>query len=157
MSTNDLGMTSVRPFLVKAYYDWIVENHLTPFLHINAKCNYVEVPEQFVERGQIVLNVAPMAVEALRFGKHGISFRARFGALIEDIYIPTPAIMAVYAKENAQGIYFDEPDEAPPRPRESVPGLINDPKKRSNVSHLKIIKSDVKKDPQEDKGEDDAH
>ena len=154
MTTGSSKMTSVRPYLVKAYYDWISDNNLTPFLQINAKCPYVEVPAQFVERGQIILNIAPLAVEGLKFDNHALFFRARFGALIEDIYIPIPAVLALYAKENSQGIFFDEPDEAPPRPRE-ITAPIGDGKKRSQVSHLKIVKSDINKTDKKN-GDDDA-
>lgn len=149
-------MTSIRPYIIRAYYDWIVENRLTPFLKINAKCAYVEVPEQFVERGQIILNIAPMAVEGLKFDNHAIYFRARFGAMIENIYIPIPAVLALYAKENpSEGVFFDKPDDAPPRPREvTVP--LSDGKKRTQVSHLKIVKSNHDKTPHkhEEEGSD---
>lgn len=109
-------MTSSKPYLIRALYEWIVENNLTPYLVVQAKMDGVSVPQQFVNKdGQIVLNIAPRAVSSLDLGNQAISFNARFSGIATDIYVPCLAVLGIYARENGQGMMF-EPDKQPPSP-----------------------------------------
>lgn len=114
-------MTSSRPYLLRAFYEWIVDNHSTPYIVVNADFPAVSVPQQYVEGGRIVLNIAPLAVNDLSLNNDSISFHARFGGIPSDIYIPIRAIIAVYAKESGRGMIFKDNEEdgdgiAPPQP-----------------------------------------
>ena len=107
-------MTSSRPYLIRALYEWIVDNDLTPYLLVDAALEGVEVPRQYVENGKIVLNVAPRAVQALDLGNEAVAFEARFSGQAQLLYIPTRAVLAIYARENGQGMMFSEDDDTPP-------------------------------------------
>ena len=104
-------MTSSRPYLVRAMYQWIVDNGMTPHLLVNAEFNDCKVPNGHVNDGKIVLNIAPMAVQGLTLGDAEVSFSARFGGKSESILVPVPAILAVYARENGQGMMFSDDDK----------------------------------------------
>jgi stringent starvation protein B len=116
-------MTSNRPYLIRALYEWITDNGLTPHLLVNAELTDVEVPLQYVHEGRIVLNVSATAVNSLRLGNDWIEFSARFGGTPFWIRIPPLAIIAIYARENGQGMVFSEApatsgdDEPPPKPK----------------------------------------
>lgn len=120
MTDNKITMTSSRPYMVRALYEWIVDNEFTPHIVVNASAEGAEVPQQYVNKdGQIILNVAPRAVESLELGNKAIAFKARFGGIPTDIYIPCYAVMGIYARENGQGMMFDnelvpDPDSTPP-------------------------------------------
>jgi stringent starvation protein B len=101
-------MTSTRPYLIRAFYDWIVDNGCTPHMVVNANMPGVAVPVAYVDGGQIVLNIAVTAVQGLRLGDHEIEFQARFGGKIERVRVPIGAILAIYAKENGRGMVFAE-------------------------------------------------
>lgn len=116
-------MTSNRPYLVRALYEWITDNNLTPHLLVNAELAGVDVPRQYVHEGRIVLNINPYAVRGLQLGNDRIEFSARFGGVSHLIRIPTAAVLAIYARENGQGMVFgEEPggdggDDAPTTPQ----------------------------------------
>ena len=121
-------MTSLKPYLIRAVYDWIVENDLTPHLLVNADNNKGALPEDFIEDGKIVLNIRPQAVEALSLGNELIEFNARFSGKPMTIAASINAIMAIYAKENGKGLVFDQEnddgDEPPPeQPTPNKPSL----------------------------------
>lgn len=101
-------MTSSRPYLIRAIYDWVVDNGLTPYLLVNADDGGVVVPTEHVQQGRIVLNVAPRAVSALDLGNDTIAFRARFSGVDMEIQFPVTAVLAIYAQENGQGMAFTE-------------------------------------------------
>lgn len=100
-----------RPYLLRAFYEWIVDNELTPHLVVDATMNGVRVPEDFVQDGQIVLNVAPHSVGNLEMGNEAVTFNARFGGRPHSLILPLYAIQAIYARENGAGTMF-EPEEA---------------------------------------------
>ena len=101
-------MNSSRPYLIRAVYEWIVDNGLTPYLLVNAEGEGVVVPAQYIQQGRIVLNVAPRAVMALELGNELIEFHARFGGVETGLSVPVAAVMAIYAQENGQGMAFSE-------------------------------------------------
>lgn len=109
-------MTSSRPYLVRALSDWINDNGMTAHVVVDANVDEVVVPRQFVESGKIVLNISPVAVEGLSIENDFISFSARFSGKAMDVFIPVNAVMAIYAKENGQGMVFTEEPSSPTPP-----------------------------------------
>lgn len=101
-------MNSAQPYLIRAIYDWIVDNQQTPHLLVEVTSDQVQVPRQYVEDGLIVLNVSPNAVRDLELGNDVIRFSARFGGVPQSISVPVDAVQAVYARENGQGISLVE-------------------------------------------------
>jgi stringent starvation protein B len=119
-------MTSSRPYLIRAMYEWLVDNDLTPYLVVDAARENVAVPAQYVQDGRIVLNVGPSAVRELALGNDAISFEARFGGTAHFIHLPPVAVLGIYARENHKGMWFaDEPEDesdSPPDPEQPGPG-----------------------------------
>lgn len=109
-------MTSSRPYLVRAMYEWIVDNNCTPYVLVDAHAPGVQVPQQYVENGQIVLNITPGAVDKMELGNQLMRFNARFGGVPTDVLVPIAAIRGLYARENGRGMVFDEDDPTPPDP-----------------------------------------
>jgi stringent starvation protein B len=107
---------SSRPYLLRAFYEWIVDNNATPYLVVNADHPGTSVPQEYVENGRIVLNVSPTAVRSLLLANDHVAFSARFSGIHHDIYVPIRAISAIYAKENGRGMVFkeEEEDDFPP-------------------------------------------
>jgi stringent starvation protein B len=130
------GMSSNRPYLIRALYEWLVDNGTTPYLMVNAEVDGVAVPEQFVDDGRIILNVDPSAVSGLELGNDLISFSARFSGKAEDILIPPRAVMGIYAKENGQGMLFPEGDGN----KDDGPGDDPDPSTPGKRPSLKVVK-----------------
>ena len=124
-------MTSSRPYIMRALYEWILDNECTPYVLVNAEEAGVEVPQQYVKDGQIVLNISPTAVRDLDIGNHAMHFNGRFGGVPVDVYVPMPGVLGIYARENGQGMVFEgedapgpqpPPQSAPPEPVGSGPG-----------------------------------
>ncbi|KTC96517.1 stringent starvation protein B [Legionella geestiana] len=110
-----MSMTSAKPHLVRAMYDWIVDNALTPYLVVNATWPGVQVPEEHVIDGRIILNISPQACRGLHLENDKIIFTARFSGMTTQIFVPPAAVLAIYAKENGRGMEFgEEYDEPPP-------------------------------------------
>lgn len=105
------NMTPRRPYLLRAFYEWLVDNDLTPHLVVDATMTGVRVPMEFVQDGQIILNVAPRAVGNLELGNEAITFNARFSGRPHSVIVPLYAVQAIYARENGAGTMF-EPEEA---------------------------------------------
>ncbi|MGI9251467.1 MAG: ClpXP protease specificity-enhancing factor [Pseudohongiellaceae bacterium] len=124
-------MNSSRPYLVRALYKWILDNGCTPYVMVNALDPAVEVPQEYVKDGQIVLNIAPSAVEELAIANDSLSFHGRFAGITRQVYVPASAIMGIYAKENGQGMEFAPGDKSPEKPSEKPPekpklsGVVN--------------------------------
>ena len=113
-------MTSNRPYLIRAIWEWIVDNGLTPHLLVDAEREGVEVPRQFVEDGRIVLNLGPTAVRDLDLGNDYISFNARFSGTPMAVLIPVSAVLGLYARENGEGMLFPR-EELPSEPPDDEP------------------------------------
>lgn len=105
-------MTSSRPYLIRAMYQWIADNGMTPHLLIDATQEDVIVPSEHIQNGKIILNIAPMAISSLVLGDDEITFSARFSGQSMGIFIPVGAVLAIYAKENGQGMMFSDDDSA---------------------------------------------
>lgn len=100
-------MRSNKPYLIRAFYEWIADNKCTPFLVANANYPKCKVPLEFVEEGQITLNVSLDAIRDLKIGNEFVEFRASFSGIVHIISVPIKAVLAVYAQENGQGMFFD--------------------------------------------------
>lgn len=131
-----MTMTSSRPYLLRALYEWMLDNQCTPHILVFADAEGVEVPRDHVQNGQIVLNIAPTAVVHLLIDKEAISFNARFSGKSMDIYIPMHAIMGIVTRENGQGMMFDFSE--PPPDRTTGDGL--EQKKPTGKPTLKRVK-----------------
>jgi stringent starvation protein B len=105
------SMTARRPYLLRAFYDWLTENELTPHLVVDATLPGVRVPEEYIQDGEIILNVASRAVGNLEIGNEALSFHARFGGRPHSVIVPIYAVQAIYARENGAGTMF-EPEDA---------------------------------------------
>lgn len=144
MSEHKVTMTSSRPYLVRAFNDWILDNHCTPHIVVDASIQDVQVPADHVANGQIVLNISPSAVKALAIGDHALEFSARFGGVPMQVYIPLQAVMAIYARENGEGMVFgSEPGSPDPdggEPRESGQETKEDSGRPSGRPSLKVVK-----------------
>ncbi len=138
-------MNSSRPYLVRALYEWIVDNDCTPHLLVNAEFPGVRVPPGYANDGQIVLNVSPSAVRNLHMDNEAVSFEGRFGGVAHILYIPTGAMLAIYARENGQGMVFEleppvEGEEAEAGPEDDGPEGGDEPPRPSGRPSLKVVK-----------------
>lgn len=141
-----------RPYLLRAYYDWLVDNDFTPYLVVDANYHSVKVPTEYVKDGQIVLNLSANATGNLELTNDFIRFNARFRGIPQDIYIPMGAALAIYARENGDGVMFEyeafyetlnnhieeeqptSAEQAVDRPKTTAKGVIK------SAPHLRIIK-----------------
>ena len=103
-------LPSTRPYLIRALYEWCSENGFTPYVAVKVD-NSVQVPREYVQGGEIVLNVSMDATSSLKLGNEFIEFKARFGGKPRDIMVPIHRVMAIYARENGQGMAFPVSDE----------------------------------------------
>lgn len=104
-------LTARRPYLLRAFYEWLLDNQLTPHLVVDINLQGVQVPLEYARDGQIVLNIAPRAVGNLELGNDEVRFNARFGGVPRQVSVPMAAILAIYARENGAGTMF-EPEPA---------------------------------------------
>lgn len=135
-------MISNRPYLIRAIYDWIVDNEWTPHFQVDANYPGVKVPRQFVQDGVIILNAHPQAVFGLLMDNDGFSFKARFQGIEESLFFPPEAVLAVFARENGQGMPF------PPEPYPNEEDEVED-----GASPLAAVPSSEAKESDKDKSE----
>ena len=115
--------TSTRPYLIRALYEWCIDNGLTPYVAVSVN-DAVRVPREYVKDGEIVLNISMDATSALKLGNEFIEFKARFGGVARDIQVPIDRVIAVYARESGQGMAFPlEEGPQPPAGEESDLGV----------------------------------
>jgi stringent starvation protein B len=107
-------MTSNRPYLLRALYEWIGANRMTPHILVDAAIEGVDVPEQAVQKGKVILNIDQAAVQDLVMGDDWLSFNARFSGRRYEVKVPLEAVLAIYAKENGQGMMFSQEEGKPP-------------------------------------------
>ncbi len=132
-------MTSSRPYLIRAIYEWIVDNDKTPYLLVNASFPGAVVPESFVENGRIILNISPSAARNVSLLDDYISFSARFSGKAMEVFVPTMGVMAIYAKENGQGMVFaDDDNNNIPPPDDAVDDKPAKPKPKR--ASLRVVK-----------------
>jgi stringent starvation protein B len=131
---NALESTSTRPYLIRALYDWCTDNGFTPYVAVLVD-DTVQVPREYVKNGEIVLNISFDATSSLKLGNEFIEFKARFAGTAREIMVPVNRVIAIYARENGQGMAFpvpvpsvDEPPRPPsPSPLSSVPAAGHEP------------------------------
>lgn len=113
------GGTSTRPYLIRALHDWCTDNGFTPYIAVNVDRS-VQVPMEYVSNNEIVLNIGFDATSGLDLGNEFIQFKARFGGVAREIVVPVGHVVAIYARENGQGMAFPAPESpqegAPPPP-----------------------------------------
>ncbi len=134
-----MQMTSSRPYLIRGIYQWITDNGLTPHLLVDVSVEGVQVPKQHIQNGKIILNIAPMAIGGLVLGDTEITFSARFSGQPMTLFIPIEAVLAVYAKENGQGMMFSEDDGATSPPDDGAPNS-DKPKPGPKRPGLRVVK-----------------
>tara|TARA_B100002019_G_C21183661_1_gene555026 strand:- start:7 stop:447 length:441 start_codon:yes stop_codon:yes gene_type:complete len=140
--SKNTSMSSSKSYLIKALYDWIIDNNCTPYILVDAFCESVEVPQEYVKDGQIVLNISPNAITDLSIDKADLKFSARFAGIPTQICAPMKSILGIYARENGQGMMFDydiNPDDPDPSPKKA-PKLVSQKKRHG----LKTYKPDLK-------------
>ena len=127
-------MTSSKPYLLRALYEWILDNDKTPYILVDTGSDQVLIPPGIANDGKVVLNLAPQAIQNLEMTNEYLSFSARFNGVAENIYCPIGSLMAIYARENGEGMMFpaEESDDS------SDAGLPGDDKPSGPT--LKVIK-----------------
>jgi stringent starvation protein B len=126
-------MTSSKPYLVRALYEWILDNDNTPYILVDTASDQVLIPKGIANDGKVVLNLAPSAIQNLEMTNSQISFSARFSGVAEQIFVPMSSLLAIYARENGEGMMFpaEEPDTDPGSSSEAA---------RPKAPTLKVIK-----------------
>jgi stringent starvation protein B len=105
---SDAQVPSTRPYLIRALFEWCMDSGFTPYLAVQAD-EGVQVPREFVKNGEIVLNISPDATSGLHIGNEWVEFKARFNGVARDILVPVSHVLAIYARENGQGMAFPAP------------------------------------------------
>ena len=131
-----------RPYLLRAFYEWLRDNECTPHLVVNATLAGVQVPVEHIKDGQIVLNIAPHSVGNFEMGNERVTFSARFGGKPHQLIIPMAAVIAIYARENGAGTMFEDEDfylQTEDTAADAEFGLAND--------HIELVESTVEAAP----------
>lgn len=152
MTPVDPDIPSTRPYLIRAIHEWCLDSGFSPYLAVRVDAS-VQVPLDYVKNGEIVLNVSFDATSALRLGNDFIEFKARFGGVARDIVVPVSHVIAIYARENGQGMAFPPPVEA-----SEAKGSQNDVQQVStedmSKAALRSVPGGASKAPQIDGSED---
>jgi stringent starvation protein B len=125
--------TSTRPYLIRALHDWCTDNGFTPYLAVFVDTS-VQVPNEYVKNNEIVLNVGFEATSGLKLGNDHIEFKARFGGVAREILVPVDHVVAIYARENGQGMAFPMPSSAPEGTAPAAAPLLSDGSDGTRVS-----------------------
>ena len=137
-------MTTTKPYLVRAIHQWAMDNQLTPQILVTDSVSGVIVPKNHVKDGHIVFNIHINAVKDLHMGNETISFSARFSGKAVQIQVPVEAVLAIYARENGQGIFFQDNEQTPPPEQTQIkpetPETVEKTEQSSSKGHLKLVK-----------------
>ncbi|HMO48503.1 MAG TPA: ClpXP protease specificity-enhancing factor [Rubrivivax sp.] len=136
---HDAQGTSTRPYLIRALHDWCTDNGFTPYVAVYVDAS-VQVPMEYVKNHEIVLNVGFEATTALKLGNEFIEFKARFGGVARDIVVPVDHVVAIYARENGQGMAFPIPAASAGAPEGAAPEAAAPP---SAVRGLRLARSEA--------------
>ena len=120
MTADAQEATSTRPYLIRALYEWCTDNGFTPYVAVQVD-DTVQVPREYVKDGEIVLNISFDATSSLKLGNHFIEFSARFAGTAREIMVPVDRVIAIYARENGQGMAFPQVPAAAPSPASGKP------------------------------------
>ena len=129
-------MTSNRPYLLRALYQWISDNNMTPHILVDAGHPGVDVPEHAIQKGKVILNIDHAAVRELEMGNELLTFNARFSGRQHQVCVPVESVLAIYSKENGQGMMFAPEDESSPPDGDDSDGGP----KPTRRPHLKVVK-----------------
>lgn len=141
-----------RPYLLRAFYEWILDNNLTPHLLVDARSDQVLVPREYVKNGNIVLNVSPVAANGLMMENDQVTFSARFNGRAFSIWLPMWAIMAIYSRETQDGISFP-PDEYPETSQSGLLDQVTDKPAAGPALSLATVGGENVEEPEEKRGE----
>jgi stringent starvation protein B len=151
---NALESTSTRPYLIRALYDWCTDNGLTPYVAVLVD-DTVQVPREYVKNGEIVLNISFDATSSLKLGNEFIEFKARFAGSAREIMVPVNRVIAIYARENGQGMAFPVAvptaggeDLSRPSPLSSVPAAGSTGEEEAKVVQLVTPEPAASDDPE---------
>jgi len=129
-------LTSSRPYLLRAVYDWLIANEEIPQIMCDASLPGCEIPREHVKNDKIVFNIGPLAVRDLKIGDDFVFFNASFSQVVQDIVVPVAAVMAIFARDTNEGMFFSEEDPG------GAPEVPTEPMARKKMPHLRIVKSD---------------
>jgi stringent starvation protein B len=135
--TIQVKVPSTKPYLIRALYQWCVDNSFTPYVSVFVD-GAVEVPREYVNKDEIVLNVGPDACQGIKIDNESIQFKARFNGIPKEIFIPITHVMAIYSKENSQGMSF--PIQIPQATEEKATQEKPSETKDATKSHIKLVK-----------------
>ena len=150
------GVSSTKPYLLRALYEWCTDNGYTPYLAVQVDSS-VRVPREHVKNGEIVLNISFGATSGLKIDNDAVVFKSRFGGVARDIMVPVSHVTAIYARENGQGMAFPPPEPAAEQPEPTAAAHLrpvgdaptaaeaddapsDDPPPRPSGPHLKRVK-----------------
>ena len=134
-------MKPLRPYLYHAYYNWLIDNDYTPYLLVNTDYPDVDVPQEFVKEGKIILNISPRSIGQYNVNDEIIRFNARFQGMLRDIYIPFGAAEAIYSQETGDGVMFQEEEYYYPHTySKRSEHSTEQPKTKKKTSRLKLVK-----------------
>ena len=140
---------STKPYLIRAIHEWCSDSGYTPYIAVVAD-DHVNVPREFVKNGEIVLNISPLATNRLSLGNEFIEFQARFGGQAREVSVPVDKVIAIYARENGQGMAFDMPGAATPA---GVPAATARPEAPAPVALVPVDRLAAPTIPTDDPGE----
>jgi len=126
---------SKRPYLIRAMHEWMVDNLHTPHIVVDASFDGVNVPSEHIKDGKIILNISETAAHNLKLTNDAVSFRARFGGVPFDVWVPVRSVLGIYARETGQGMIFSHDNEIP-----EPPELQQDAEDTRSRPHLTIVK-----------------
>ncbi len=141
-SAPDNQGTSTRPYLVRALHDWCTDNGFTPYLAVFVDSS-VQVPTEYVKNNEIVLNVGFEATSGLKLGNDFIEFKARFGGVAREIVVPVDHVVAIYARENGQGMAFPMPSNAPEEASSGTPLTPDSPGAERPARGLRLARTET--------------
>ena len=136
---NALDASSTRPYLIRALYEWCTDNGFTPYVAVLVD-DTVQVPREYVKNNEIVLNISVGATSSLKLGNDFIEFKARFGGSAREIHVPIGRVIAIYARENGQGMSF-------PAPAASKPGVASSPAPQDGNKPFQLVRDDGTPEP----------
>lgn len=131
-------MTSRKPYLIRGLYEWILDNEVTPYILVDAGHEQTQIPKGIATDGKVVLNLAPGAIHNLEMTNQYLSFSARFNGVAQDIHCPMDAVLAIYARENGEGMMFGIEDNN--TTQSNAKADENKTKEKKNRPGLKVVK-----------------
>ena len=132
-------MTPQKPYLVRGLYEWLLDNEVTPYILVDTSSDAVLIPKGIATDGKVVLNLSPNAIQQLEMTNEHLSFSARFGGVAQDVFCPMSSVLAIYARENGEGMMFaNNPDQESFKTSEAA--SADEAGKKSNKPGLKIVK-----------------